>query len=258
MPKTGASFPPEKSCPITYSCPLGLFLAASWQQTPQIIVQELGNLMASTTDNYHQSLNCELLVEIVPSGWLNFYLDAKFIASWLERSPPKIRVLTDKHQQWIKQDIASKAETPASLFFPQYIHARCCSLLLLGARENLIRLSLNGEKTTWQINQPSPISWLDKQDNLWLNKTSERNLLEQLLRLTDSWQENHPEYYWSKLAHNLSQSISIFLAECRFLGEVKQQCPPKAIARLRLIALVRFWLEKILQEKLYVAAPQTM
>ncbi|MEM6611074.1 MAG: hypothetical protein AAF652_02255 [Cyanobacteria bacterium P01_C01_bin.72] len=257
-------FSPAKLPLITYGCPLGLSLSASCQKTASVIVQELGNLMASTTDNSrsspNQSLKCELLVEIVTTGWLNFYLDAKLIARWLERSPVNIQLLLSNYQQGIKQDIAAGTESLASssLFFPQYIHARCCSLLRLGAREKLIRLSFNAGATTWQIEQPSLISWLDEQNNLLLTQTSELDLLEQLLRLSDSWPENHPEHYWSKLALNFSRAIAIFLAECRFLGEVRQKYPSKAIARLRLIALVRFWLEKILQAKLNLAAPQAM
>ena len=262
-------FPPAKLPLVAYSCPLGLSLTASCQQTAPVIMQQLGDLIASTTDNSHpsnnQNPNCELLVEIVPEGWLNFYLDARFIASWLERSPINIQLQPSKLQsencpQEIKQKIAAGTESqiPSSLFFPQYIHARCCSLLHLGAREKLISLSFSPGTTTWQIKPLSLCSWLDAQNNLWLTQTSELNLLEQLLRLRDSWQENHSEHYWSKQAINFSHSIAIFLAECRFLGEVRQKCPSKAIARLRFIALVRLWLEKILQAKLNLAAPQRM
>jgi DALR anticodon binding domain len=145
-------------------------------------------------------------------------------------------------------------QTPGKLFPAQYIHARCCSLLGLGARENLITLS----NDTQQIEQLESISWLDPEHQLWLTEMAEHDLLQQLLITSDSWLENtevrNHLQHWSKLAFSLSQKTAIFLADCRFLGEVKQQYPQKAIARLGLIALVQFWLEKILVEKLRVEA----
>ena len=253
------NFLPAKFSPIIYSCPLGLSLAASWQQTPQSIMQELIHLMTSTADDSNQNLSDELLVEAASTGWLNFHLDAKFIAQWLERMLLNRQVQIGTEQQERRVGILSGDLAIAELFFAQYIHARCCSLLRLGTREKLISfsgLAADLEKASWQAEQPSSISWLDEQGDLWLGSSSEVNLIKQLLIVTDAWQENHLEAYWSKLALSLSQSAAIFLAECRFLGQVKQKYPQKAIARLGLIALIQFWLEKMLREKLEIAAPQ--
>ncbi|MEL6929298.1 MAG: hypothetical protein AAFO95_11765 [Cyanobacteria bacterium J06600_6] len=63
---------------------------------------------------------------------------------------------------------------------------------------------------------------------------------------------------WSQLALNLSEATAIFLADCRFLGGVKVQYPDLALARLGLIALVQLWLQKILVEKLNIAAPKSL
>jgi arginyl-tRNA synthetase len=233
--------------PIIYACPLGLSLATNLQQSPPIIMQQIGYLLTCKDDsNLEQG---QLLTEIVPLGWINFYLDAKLIAEWLGRSLfwSQSNVITDR-------TIYPLDKTPPELFPVQYIHARCCSLLRLAARENLITLVANLE----QIKQPQSICWLDREHNLWLTEIAEHNLLQQLLIVSDAWLENTHVRRWSKLALSLSQNTTIFLADCRFLGEVKQQYPQKAIARIGLIALVKFWLEKILVEKLGVAAPREL
>ncbi|MBW4535144.1 MAG: hypothetical protein KME09_14510 [Pleurocapsa minor HA4230-MV1] len=238
--------------PIIYACPLGLSLATNLQQSPPIIMQQIGYLLTDKDEsNLEQG---QLLTEIVPLGWINFYLDAKLIAEWLGRSLFWSQSNIIDEQQSTSRAIYTIDKTPPQLFPVQYIHARCCSLLRLAARENLITLVTNLE----QIKQPQSISWLDPEHNLWLREVAEHNLLQQLLIVSDAWLENTHVRRWSKLALSLSQNTAIFLADCRFLGEVKQQYPQKAIARLGLITLVKFWLEKILVEKLKVAAPREL
>jgi hypothetical protein len=248
--------------PLNYACPVGLCLATHLQRSPQTIMEQLGYLLTAQQNQLHfteQSFLTQLLIEIVNLGWLNFYLDSRLIANWLERSlcwsqVNKIKA-TNKRTHTLDQ-------TPTQLFPAQYIHSRCCSLLGLGAREGIINF-WNGERSVTIA--PSPvISWLDPEHKLWFTELAEYNLLQQLLQVSDAWQENleTKELYepkdWSKMILNLSQTAAIFLAECRFLGEVKQHYPQKAIARLGLIALVQFWLEKILVEKLGVAAPREL
>jgi arginyl-tRNA synthetase len=238
--------------PIIYACPLGLSLATNLQQSPPTIMEQLGYLLTAKDDSDLDQ--GQLLIEIVPLGWINFYLDAKLIANWLGRSLFWSQTNNINDQQLTKSVIYCLDQTPGKLFSVQYIHARCCSLLSLGARENMITLSNNLK----QIQPSQSICWLDREHNLWFTEVAEHNLLQQLLIMSDAWLENTDVRRWSKLALSLSQNTAIFLADCRFLGEVKQRYPQKAIARLGLIALVQFWLEKILVEKLRVAAPREL
>lgn len=243
---------PAQFLPIIYACPLGLSLATNLQQSPPTIMEQIGYLLSSQDEsNLEQG---QLLTEIVPLGWINFYLDAKLIADWLGRSLFWSQINVIDRQQSPNRAIYPLELTSANLFPIQYIHARCCSLIRLAARENLITLTTNLE----QIKQLQSISWLDPEHNLWLTERTERNLLQQLLIVSDSWLENPDVRRWTKLGLSLSQNTAIFIADCRFLGEVKQNYPQKAIARLGLIALVKFWLEKILVEKLKVAAPREL
>ena len=223
-----------KFLPIKYGCPIGLFLAANLQLSPQEIMTQLGALPISGRDDLSLEFSGDLLTEIVSLGWLNFYLDSQFIAGWLQRSLVWLQANTLDQQQSAEETICSLAQTPAKLFPAQYIHARCCSLLRLGARASLITLDENIEQNIWQIQQPQSILWLDQQSHLWLREIAEHKLLQQLLVVTDSWFEDTSEGHWSKLALSLSQNTSIFLAQCRFLGEVRQEHFQKAHSHLSL------------------------
>ena len=243
-----------RSIPLCYSCPIGLILAPRLQISPQKVVEDLRNLFNRHSSSIESSL--PLYLETDPTGWLNFYVTERAIASWLERSVWLLKTQAkDKNSllTWENSDLSPKSD----LFRVQYIHARCCSLLRLGAREQLILVNNDFDYVGWQLSQPRSISWLDGQHHLWFDRQSEYNLLRQLLIVTDS-QTANDSGRWLKLALALSQATAIFLTDCRFLGEIKEQYPKRAIARLGLIALAQYWLQKILLEKLNSWAPTTL
>ena len=72
--------------------------------------------------------------------------------------------------------------------------------------------------------------------------------------VTDTFAIHGDDHDWIKIALALSRATAIFEAECRFFGEIQQQYPQKAIARLGLIAVVQYWLHRILLEKLHIMA----
>ena len=162
-----------KFASIVYSCPIGLCLASTMQMSPSIIVEQLGHLLTFKPDNIAVESELDLLIEIVSSGWINFYLDSKAIAGWLERSQSVITNQTTARSYsataGILLDFGNR--TLDKLFAVQYIHARCCSLLQLGAREKAIAIHDNLDYIGWQIVEPQLISWADG-DNLWLTKLS--------------------------------------------------------------------------------------
>ena len=246
-----------KLVPIKYGCPFGLLLASDWQTSPQAISDRLRQLLIERQNELSDKAKLRVYLEVVSSGWLNFYLDSEFIACWLERSQLGIELNVRESNKSIYQKLKPLSQTPVNLFQVQYVHARCCSLLRLGAREKLITLSNNQQYLGWQIEQPRSIPWLDRDNRLWLQGFAEHNLLHQLLTVTDCW-DNREVTNWTKIALSLSQATAIFQGECRFLGEIKVKTPQKAIARLGLIALARYWLHQILCEKLQVAAPTTL
>lgn len=242
--------------PIQYSCPLGLLIASYLQISLKIVTANLEKLFIYQQNSLAPKLESGILIELVSSGWLNFYLDAQTINNWLDRSQFLIQNKTiDNHFLSTAIPVNPINKTITNSFPPQYIHGRCCSLLRLGAREKLITLQGDFEQIGWQLEDPASIQWSDQEQNLWLTQASECNLLIQLLMVTDAFTSNTNHTDWFKVAWKLSQGMAIFQAECRFLGGIKQQYPQKAIARLGLIALVQYWLQRILVEKLQVTAP---
>ena len=247
-----------QSIPIVYSCPLGFSLASYLQISRSIVTDNLKELLILKQNHVTTDSKLRLQIEILSSGWLNCYLDSQTIAIWLERS---FSLLTIKSNTIDDQGLSTAAQvyplskTPNNLFPTLYIHARCCSLLRLAARENLIILQVDFEQVGWQLKHPQLISWSDREHNLWLTKPSAYDLLCQLLIVTDAFVSNSDHDNWVKIALSLSRATAIFLVDCRFLGEVQKQYPQKAIARLGLIALVQYWLQRILREKLQVIAP---
>lgn len=248
QPSNNWHLPDLQSIPFCYACPIGLILAPRLQISSPQVVKDVGDLL--TLQSNSTKLSLPLYLDTDPTGWLNFYLTEQAIAHWLERS--LWRAKTQEDNTRLTQ---SDRSLESDLFGVQYVHARCCSLLRLGAREKLITLiDDNFDRSGWQVASPS-ISWLDRQQHLWFERQSEYNLLRQLLIVTDVQTVNDSDK-WSKLAIALSQTTAIFIADCRFLGEIKQY-PQLAIARLGLIALAQYWLQKILS-KLNIAAPTTL
>ena len=247
-----------QSIPIVYSCPLGLCLASSLQISLSIVTNNLETLLSLKQNHFAAESKLRLHIEILPSGWLNCYLDSQTIVTWLERS---FSLLAIKNNTIDDPSLSTAAhvyplfKTPDNLFPALYIHARCSSLLRLAARENLIILQGDFEQLGWQLKQSQSISWSDREYNLWLTEPSAYDLLRQLLIVTDAFVSNAEDDNWFKIALSLSRTTAMFLVDCRFLGEVQKQYPQKAIARLGLIALVQYWLQRILREKLQVIAP---
>ena len=233
---------------IVYSSSIALLLASKTKVNSKIIAEKLVDLLILQGDDLDSQANLNLFLEVNKSGLINLYLDQTSIAIWLEKSLALLNTKTaiTAQDNSFLPELAEVAETGFNLFPAQYIHARCCNLLSLAEREKLFIFNESADS----------ISWLDENCNLWIDGESELILLRQLFFITDSFIDEHKK--WHKLALDFSQAIAIFLAECRFLGEIRQQTPQKAIARLGLIALSQYWLQRILVEKLHVTAPTSL
>jgi arginyl-tRNA synthetase len=237
----------SKYTPIVYSSSIALAMADQAQKKPRIVAEELVGLLVTSPHCVDSQFGLNLIIKITNSGLINFYLDTQSVAIWLEQSLTLLKI-KNPNMPNLSLDLSPTKQldsTSINLFPAQYVHARCCSLLRLGAREKLLIFKNNNSR-----------GWLDEQNNLWLNQESEFILLRQLFLVVDSLALEVVN--WHKLALNLSTVTMIFLADCRFLGVVQQETPQKAIARLRLIALTQYWLQKLLVEKLNIAAPTSL
>jgi|GEM_PF-1394110 len=253
----------SKSAQIIYKCPITLALETYLNIAPQAIGIKLVQLINFEQDHQTSDFSLNLEIKITKSGWINFYLPSSSLANWLQQSFWLSQ--TKNINQRSKSVIYQLAQTPENLFFVQYVHARCCSLLNLAAREKLIVFQKDRlNHSSWQLSQPELISWLDAENNLWLKDRSQLNTIADLLAIADllttegGEQVTEESVEWHQIGINFGQTVGIFLAECHFLGVVKHQYPQKAIARLGLIMLCRYWLAKILIEKLNIAAPTSL
>ena len=229
---------------IVYTSSLALFLASYTNKTSRIVAEELVELLILSMDDTSYQLNLNLYIKVNKLGVIYFCLDSQSIAIWLEKS---LTLSNQKTADDLPISLPQSTFGDRDALFPvQYVHARCCDLLSLGKKEKILTLENNtGYK-----------SWLDIQHNLWLNEEPEIFLLRQLFLINDLYTAKLVD--WQKHALNLSHIAAVFLAECRFLGEINQKTPQKAIARLKLIAITQHWLKRMLTEKLNLAAPTSL
>ncbi|HHP7232869.1 MAG TPA: hypothetical protein ACFCUY_18675 [Xenococcaceae cyanobacterium] len=134
-----------------------------------------------------------------------------------------------------------------------------------------------GVPWTWQIIKPRSILWFDATKTFLLIQPQELNLLRSILFILDLFdsltgrtnpcyerrgqpltpieaQQHYPMIQssaakiWINAGLHLSEALAQSIAACRFCGEIKQQNPQLALARLGLIALVQWCLFKLLWE----------
>lgn len=254
-------FSKPQSTPIIYSCSIAFVLAPYLLLEPQTIAHNLRDLLAQNQKQTLSESYLKLKVEIAPPGWINFYLDPGAIGIWLAQSLMLLKSYTTGPAATVVNNyrLEQTSGNFDNLFSVQYVHARCCSLLRLASAEKLINLIDYRDEDCFKVQSVEPLEpqcWLDQEQNLWLNLEVEYALLRMLFMAADSFA--FPSNNWPKLALKLSTTVELFQAECRFLGEVRRKTPQKAIARVKLIALTQYWLQRILLEKLNVAAPRDL
>jgi arginyl-tRNA synthetase len=233
---------------VLYVSAIALKLAKNWQQTPQAIATQLVEILKPLCSG-------DFVVEVAPSGIVQFELTDVALAVWLQRlaqTPlpfPESRILS---------------VVSADRLFPiQYSHARCCSLLRMANRDRIISIVECDRPATpqiWSLIAPNPIPWLDD-EKLRLVHPAEYNLISQLLTALDSLafvfgecnDERAIDYF--KLANSLSEAFQTFYSQCRIWGEVKIETPKLAQARLGLVLATQSLLRFMLEELLNAVAP---
>ena len=234
----------HRFCPIKYRCAIAFPLANYWQLSSLTVAHKLQEHLPTTKTIEPTKNQLEFQIQIIPPGWLDFYLSDRTLAVWVGNVVGWIE-RTDRED---KGDRGDKGD----MFALQYVHARCCALLRLGEQASLIKIN-NRYSTAWVIVEPSPLSWLDIEGNFLLVHPTEKFLLFQLLTVVEQLIINSQNTNWAKLAHSMSEAWLDFWAECRIWDEINRENPELAIARLGLVALVQYFLNRLLQDKLSVS-----
>jgi hypothetical protein len=217
---------------LYYRSPIALQLAKGKLDQARTIAENILTYLASSASLLPAK------VSLTSSGFLDYHFDPFFLGVWLEKLP---QLLAHYPISYDSQDIPQE-----KLFYCQYIHNRCFSLLQLAQREQLLTLTHESlDPLPWIIGSPTPIPWLESQ-NLWLNHAAQRQLIEQILITVDTL-ETVPmsSLLFSKLLLNLAHSCGNFERYCRIFGEVQKNTPHLAQTRLGLLALVQMLFKKI-------------
>lgn len=233
------------SLDFVYRCSIAFPLGNYCHLSPLTVAQNLREFLPTTDVIWTTQPLLKFKVQVVSPGWIDFYMSDRALAVWL-----------GELVGWVSQDSANKGDHRdenglENFFVIQYAHARCCSLLRLGHQEKLIKIK--HEYSGWEIVEPITLSWLNARGIFFLVHPVEKRLLIQLLIVVEELITNSQKVNWAKSAHNLSKVFLDFWTECRIYSEVKTEAPELAQARLELVALVQYFLSKLLQEKLYVS-----
>lgn len=221
-------------------------------------------------------------IEIVPPGWIHFELTHSTLATWLQslavgglKGEGKEVILNSLPCPLSPNPHSVGAPSPPaplpfvpnaqypmsnSLFAVQYAHARCCSLVLLGYREGLIKLKepvSNTSPAFWDVISLNPLPWLNCDGRLRLNHPDEHHLIAELVQVVDNIEcpDVKSSVKWEKVALSLSQAFENFWSNCRIWGKVKINSPELAQARLGLLMATQSVLRFVLEEKLSIFAP---
>ena len=239
-----SSLKKKSSLNIVYRSAIAFPLANYWHLSPLNIAQKLREFLLTTDVISTTQPILDFKVQVSAPGWIDFYMHNHALAVWLEE-------VVDWVIQEQRGDREQRGRGDKDFFAVQYAHARCCSLLRLGHQEKLIKIK--HKYLAWEIVEPLNLSWVDARDIFLLNHPAEKYLLMQLLIVVEELITNSQKVNWAKLAHNLSKAFLDFWADCPIYGEVQQEKPSLAKARLGLIALVQYFLAKILRDKLLIS-----
>ncbi|CAD5911553.1 Putative Arginyl tRNA synthetase, anticodon binding [Planktothrix tepida] len=236
---------------ITYGSAIALKLSSRLHQPAldlaEAICVSLKTLNAEEQCGFGQ-IPTDVTVYPLSSGMLQFIFTDVGIATWLEQLLRHRWTLTPLRNREISLD----------QFEVQYSHARCCSLLSLADREHLIQLEETNLRAVLPLKisfTSSPIPWLTDQGQLQFTQSYDYQLLMQLVKTVDALFFPLSSPHWLKLAVQLSENFQQFYRHCRIWGEVKQQTPELAQARLGLVLITQVILQILLEEKLGIMAP---
>ncbi len=248
---------------VLYRCAIALKLANVCNQSAVDLATCLVTFLPKLTQDSDCRAVISFTIEVVPPGWIDFYLTDQGIAAWLQSliSLPvewEMGIRVNEGSVYLNSPLPHSPTVPC-LFPIQYAHARCCSLLRLGHQEGLITLSthtpieMQAKSLRWQVIEPNPIPWLNGERQLYLVHPDERHLIVQLLGILDELSTcNQPA------GIKFAEAMESFYRRVRIFDEVKIQQPQLAQARLGLVAVTRLLLQSLLENWLGVCAPEEL
>jgi hypothetical protein len=270
---------------VSYKCALALQLAPRWGISPveiaEKLVSELNNSRTLNNLNNFNNFNnfnnldnlnkqclelpfLDVQPQIIDQGIINLRVSDRSLAQWLEQ----LRL----HSSPDRENNPQNDPGVINHLLIQSAHARCCSLLRLAARENLIQLQDQPQAQLqhelldpWQICLPLETPWLDDQGKFRLMIPQEQYLVNLLVNLVDEFDSDQDSAKdrksirkWLKLATEISLGFAHFDRYSQIFGETSLNNLPTAQARLGLIAITRWGLQELLVTYLGAIAPSEL
>ena len=243
---------------IIYKSAIALKLAPVLQQPAIYIATELAKYCQEivSLEGKKDAVNFE--VEVISSGMIFFKFTGLSIANWLSFLTS---VPLKGERKKLQVSVEYKSDETTNLFLIQYSHARCCSLLLMGERDNLITLApttLESYGQFWFMTTADPIPWQKSHGQLQFLDYAEYELMAEIASSLDyiycisSFKKT---INWEKVANSLSNRFQAFYRQCRIWGKVRVENPKLVQARLGLVLATQSLLKFLLEEKLGAPAP---
>ncbi|WP_256871691.1 glutamate acetyltransferase [Nostoc sp. TCL26-01] len=233
---------------ILYISDLALMLSKSHNRA----TTEVSNFIAS----HLWAISSEIfLVQIVSPGSIHITITDSLLAIWLQHLA--IKGLGENELGVNHRRV--KIVDSSRLFTIFHAHARCCSLILLAAREGLIEIEKqlpDNSELLGNLRLVNTIPWLNSHTKLRCHHPHEMRLISELVRVVDELMcSDSGVVNWEKLGLDLSQAFADFYRYCRIWGEVKTNFPELAQVRLGLVMVTQKVLRFLLETKLGVIAP---
>lgn len=250
-------------------------LAAKSSFTPLQICQ---NLQSPIVDAIVDPDRCmQLCCWYNDSGYIYFQIAPRSIGLWLNyiHDLPLVELATHRSR--------------SSATMAVYAHARCCSLLRLADTEKLVRVAANWQISSHRQSDIDDCRYLKNRGTAEFTSifehSAEHRSIHVLMEVLDKISSHHLQVVcsrqlgwteakaieplgigiskfageirdpnWHKLTIDLAQSWLEFYRHCPVFGDVQRQNPRLAIARCMLTAIVRRYLQVLLENYLGVTA----
>ena len=243
---------------VTYKSAIALKLFPALQQPAIYIATQLAEYCREIVSLQGKKNVVDFEVEVISSGIIYLKLTDLSIANWLSYL---ISIPLQSKKQKFQVNFDHQSAETTNLIPIQYTHARCCSLLRMGERDNLIALSATTPENHSQfcfILSPKPIPWQKSNGKLQFLHHAEYELIAKIASTLDyiyCVSSTKKPINWEKVAHSLNTAFQTFYCQCRIWGKVKVETPNLAQARLALVLVTQALLKFLLEKRLGTKAP---
>jgi arginyl-tRNA synthetase len=215
-----------------YRSPIAFICKKIVERSPQVIARDIAKILSDCQPAFLGTIEGQVYIFAIcidELGWLEFSIEPRSLAVWLD-------CICQADFPLLK----APSQVTTDVFLLQYAYARCCSLLHLAARQEIIELPDNYFTNSNSISLVSIEScWLNRHAKLIFQVDQEWYALETFLKTVDFLSGEYSSQKLLKIAYGLSEAILAFYDHCPLFGRIDRDLRK---ARLGLISIGRFLL----------------